>query len=63
MTGRIGWRRGARVAAAVVVAFGLAAAGGGLAQAAGQGGARPAVPWRSVGPGWVLTEYWPGQFA
>ena len=24
---------------------------------------RSAVPWRRVGPGWVLTEYWPGRLA
>ena len=31
--------------------------------AAGQVGSRSAVPWRRVGAGWVLAEYWPGQFA
>jgi hypothetical protein len=29
---------------------------------AGQVGPRSAVPWRRVGAGWVLAEYWPGQF-
>src|SRR6202035_2325981 len=24
---------------------------------------RAAVPWRRVGPGWVLAQYWPGRFA
>jgi TolB protein len=24
--------------------------------------ARAAVPWKRVGPGWVLAEYWPGRF-
>ena len=24
---------------------------------------RSAVPWRRVGPGWVLAQYWPGRFA
>ncbi len=28
---------------------------------AGQTGPRSAVPWRHVGPGWVLVEYWPGR--
>jgi hypothetical protein len=28
---------------------------------AGQTGPRSAVPWRQVGPGWVLAEYWPGR--
>jgi hypothetical protein len=23
---------------------------------------RSAVPWRRVGPGWVLAQYWPGRF-
>ena len=35
----------------------------GSSMAAGQVGARSAVPWRRVGAGWVLAEYWPGQFA
>jgi TolB protein len=29
---------------------------------AGQVSPRAAVPWRRVGPGWVLTQYWPGRF-
>jgi hypothetical protein len=45
-------------------AGGLAAASGhGASLAAGQLGSRSAVPWRRVGAGWVLAEYWPGQFA
>lgn len=31
--------------------------------AASQVSPRAAVPWRRVGPGWVLAEYWPGRFA
>ena len=69
---------GAGVVAAGVVAAGLVAACGGVATAAaggsrassgpgtvlaaGQAGARPAVPWRRVGPGWVLAEYWNGRY-
>jgi TolB protein len=30
--------------------------------AAGQVSPRASVPWRRVGPGWVLAEYWPGRF-
>jgi len=29
----------------------------------GQTGPRSAVPWRRVGAGWVLAEYWPGRYA
>jgi hypothetical protein len=29
--------------------------------AAGQVGSRSAVPWRRVGAGWVLAEFWPGR--
>jgi TolB protein len=69
---------GAGVVAAGVVAAGLVAACGGVATAAaggarassgpgtvlaaGQAGARPAVPWQRVGPGWVLAEYWTGRY-
>jgi hypothetical protein len=59
------------------VAISIAAAMGGVSGAAGvtsrpatsaagaraaQVSPRSAVPWRRVGPGWVLTEYWPGRF-
>jgi hypothetical protein len=30
--------------------------------AAGQVSPRASVPWRRVGPGWELTQYWPGRF-
>ncbi len=40
---------------------GVSGPSGGLA--AGRVGPRWAVPWRLVGPGWVLAEYWPGRFA
>ena len=70
-------RAAAAVLAAGVVAAGLAAgcgvavaapaghrasAGSGTLLSAGQVGARSAVPWRQVGPGWVLAEYWNGRF-
>jgi TolB protein len=71
--------RGRRAALAAVLAAGTIAAAGGAAQAAvtapvtarrpgaslaaGQVAQRAAVPWRRVGPGWVLAEYWPGRFA
>jgi TolB protein len=35
----------------------------GAALGAGQVAGRAAVPWRRVGPGWVLAEYWNGRFA
>jgi hypothetical protein len=71
-----GWR-GWSLALAGAVAVGLSAACGsssGLAplgriRAAGAGlgsglvGSRSAVPWRRVGAGWVLAEYWPGRRA
>jgi hypothetical protein len=53
---RAGWRRGVAGALAGVLALGLAAAGGGAAQAVAAG-----VPWARVGPGWVLAEYWPAR--
>jgi hypothetical protein len=69
---------GAGVVAAGLVTAGLAGAGAGAATAAAAGsrasasrgtvlaaglaGARPAVPWWQVGPGWVLAEYWNGRF-
>jgi hypothetical protein len=72
-------RRPAQAAAAAVLAVGLVAAGGGVAFAADAGhrassgsgtvlgagrvGPRSAVPWRRVGPGWVLAEYWNGRYA
>src|SRR6266436_2227985 len=38
------------------------APGGRTAQLhAGQTGPRSAVPWKQVGPGWVLSVYWPGK--
>jgi uncharacterized membrane protein YfbV (UPF0208 family) len=54
---RHGARHGAEAAAwrAVTLAPGASLA-------AGQVGPRSAVPWRRVGAGWVLAEYWPGQF-
>jgi TolB protein len=70
-------RAAAAVLAAGVVAAGLAAgcgvavaapaghrasSGSGTLLSAGQVGARSAVPWRRVGPGWVLAEYWNGRF-
>jgi hypothetical protein len=63
----------ATAAAATLAAATLAAGGSALAAssrpaaragaelAAGQVGSRAAVPWGRVGPGWVLTEYWPGR--
>jgi hypothetical protein len=71
-----GWR-GWSLALAGVMAVGLSAAcgrssgltppGGTRAAGAGLGagmvGSRSAVPWRRVGAGWVLAEYWPGRFA
>jgi TolB protein len=72
-------RAAAAVLAAAVASAGLVAAGGGAGAAAaaghraspgsgtvlgaGQAGARSAVPWRRVGPGWVLAEYWNGRYA
>jgi hypothetical protein len=71
--------RAAAVTAVLAAAAGLVAAGGGVASAAdaahlaragsaavlgaGQVGPRSAVPWRRVGPGWVLADYWNGRFA
>jgi hypothetical protein len=67
-----GWR-GTGMVLAAALALNLAAGcgsagsparaadpGGGLA--AGRTGARSAVPWARVGPGWVLAQYWPGRF-
>jgi hypothetical protein len=72
-----GRRRSAAVA--MTLAVGLVAGGGGVAFAAaagpsagagrgtmlgaGQAGPRSAVPWRRVGPGWVLAEVWHGRYA
>jgi TolB protein len=39
------------------------AASGRTELAAGQVGSRSGVPWRHVGPGWVLAQYWPGRAA
>jgi hypothetical protein len=39
--------------------LGTAAAGHGTGPTAAP---RAAVPWKRVGPGWVLAEYWPGRF-
>jgi hypothetical protein len=47
-------------APAATAAVRLAVAAAGLR--AGQTGARSAVPWRHVGPGWVLAMYWSGRF-
>jgi hypothetical protein len=41
----------------------LARAGSAAVLGAGQVGPRSAVPWRRVGPGWVLADYWNGRFA
>jgi hypothetical protein len=35
----------------------------GVALRAGQVASRAAVPWRRVGPGWLLAEVWNGRFA
>ncbi|MGH3393465.1 MAG: hypothetical protein ACRDPO_02130, partial [Streptosporangiaceae bacterium] len=35
----------------------------GAAVAAAHVSPRSAVPWRRVGPGWVLAQYWPARFA
>lgn len=60
--------QGSRPVVAAAMANGSASsrrvpAGSGAILAAGQMGPRSAVPWRRVGAGWVLAEYWPGQFA
>ena len=75
--GKISWRRGRNFLLAGGLAVVLAAGYGNDALAtsatwltvahtaslgAGQTGPRSAVPWRQVGPGWVLAEYWPGSF-
>ena len=75
MAGSVSWRRRKNVVLAGALAFTLAGSGGALAATAGgrtvwsaaslgagQTGPRPAVPWREVGPGWVLAEYWPGRY-
>ena len=75
MTGKGGWLRGNSLALAGALAVTLASSGSAPAAAAGrrpaasvaslgagQTGPRSAVPWREVGPGWVLAEYWPGRY-
>jgi hypothetical protein len=52
----------ALAAGAAPAGHGTAARGGG-ALGAGRVAGRAAVPWRRVGPGWVLAEYWNGRFA
>lgn len=60
--------------AAVTSGFSPAASAAGRPRAPGAGVAgaavaaahvspRSAVPWRRVGPGWVLAQYWPGRFS
>jgi hypothetical protein len=52
---------GAGAATAASAASRPAAASGPGELAAGLVGSRSAVPWRHVGGGWVLAEYWPGR--
>ena len=74
---KVSGSRGWSLVLAGVMAVGLPAAcgrssglrppGGTRAAGAGLGsrlvGSRSAVPWRRVGAGWVLAEYWPGRYA
>jgi hypothetical protein len=75
MAGSVSWRRSKNLVLAGVLAVSLASSGGAFAAtaggrpvasvaslAAGKTGPRSAVPWREVGPGWVLAEYWPGRY-
>lgn len=75
MTGKISWRGGKNLVLAGALAVSLVGSGSAFAASAsarpvasvaslnaGQTGPRSAVPWREVGPGWVLAEYWPGRY-
>jgi hypothetical protein len=67
MARELRWRRSWIAALAGLLALGPAvgAAGGtalAAAPAAPAAHARAAVPWRQVGPGWVLAIEWPGKF-
>lgn len=75
MTGKVSWQRCKNLVLAGAFTVTLADGGGAFAATtggqaaasarslgAGQVGPRSAVPWRKVGPGWVLAEYWPGRY-
>jgi hypothetical protein len=77
MAGKIKTRRGRLAVLTAGLAVSMIAAGGGSALAvtaghpvakpdlanAGQVSSLSSVPWRKVGTGWVLTEYWAGRAA
>src|SRR5262249_40887704 len=63
------WQYPTPVVAACVSVTLVAAGGTALAGSAARGPApagtvapASAVPWKQVGSGWVLAEYWPGKF-
>ena len=62
MTGKLRWRRGWIAALVCLLALGPVVSGAGSAAVAAGPAGHSAVPWRQVGPGWVLAVDWPGKF-